>query len=143
MTLGGSFLFAEEEGEISSERLLAGHSVLPLYNHRNPGGSGEGLCTPSFCRCRYTSMHKFNGQSRACTLCPNPNADRSLIQKGMYMRVRLSLFEHTKEQATTAHTHTHTNVCFLHYAPSSSNLLQWGNYEYSSCPVSPGLEFWL
>ena len=40
---GDSFLFVEEEGEISSERLLAGHSVLPSHNHRNPGGIGEGL----------------------------------------------------------------------------------------------------
>lgn len=85
MSLGGSFLFVEEGGEISSERLLSGHSVLPLHNHRNPGGSGEGLCTPNFCRCRYTSRHKLNGQSRVCLLaCPDPNADRSLIQRGKY-----------------------------------------------------------
>lgn len=46
MTLGASFLFAEEEeGDISSVRPLAGQSVLPLHNHRNPEGSGEGLCT--------------------------------------------------------------------------------------------------
>lgn len=46
MTPGGSFLFAEEEeeGDISSARLLTGQSVLPLHNHRNPGGRGEGLC---------------------------------------------------------------------------------------------------
>lgn len=46
MTLGDGFLFAKEEGEgdISSDQLLAEQSVLPLHNHRNPGGSGEGLC---------------------------------------------------------------------------------------------------
>lgn len=43
MSPGVSFLFVEEEGEISSERLLGGHSVLPSHNHRNPGGSGEVL----------------------------------------------------------------------------------------------------
>lgn len=65
-TLGGSFLFASEGGEISSERLLAGHAVLVLHNRRNPGGSGEGLCTPNFCT--HTSWHRLNDKAEGCLL---------------------------------------------------------------------------
>lgn len=59
VSLGGSFLFVGEEGEISSERLLAGHSVLPFHNHRNPGGSAEGLFAHADL-CRHRRMSSMN-----------------------------------------------------------------------------------
>lgn len=132
MSLGGSFLFAEEEeGEISSERLLAGHSVLPLHNHRNPGSSGEALCTPNVCRCRYPSMQK---QKKKDVMDKaehaNPNTDRSLIQQGMCVSGWLR------------NTHTYTPMSVFCITPSQI-LIYCGeeNYEYSSCLDSPGLEF--
>ena len=79
----GSFLFAEE-GEISSERSPAGHSVLPSYNCRNPGGSAEGLLHDKLfadvdTQAGTTLMDKAE---YACLL----GSKRSLIQGGMYTR---------------------------------------------------------
>ncbi len=122
-SLGGSFLFVEKGGEISSERLLSGHSVLPLHNHRNPGGSGEGLSTPNFCRCRYTSRHKLNGQSRVCLLALIlTQTDHSF--RGACIWVHEGILPYLCIHKSKKPLHAHTqNVCFLHYTLSSSNLL--------------------
>lgn len=130
MKLGCSFLFAEDEGEISSKRPLAGHSVLLLHNHRNPGASGDGLCAPNFCRSAQEAC-RLNGHTRACSPCPSPNTDRPLSHEDVH--------ESSKKQQSG----TQTNVCFLDYTPSSSYLLQWESYEDSSCPGASGLEFLL
>ncbi len=122
-SLGGSFLFVEKGGEISSERLLSGHSVLPLHNHRNPGGSGEGLSTPNFCRCRYTSRHKLNGQSRVCLLALIlTQTDHSF--RGACIWVHEGILPYLCIHKSKKPLHAHTqNVCFLHYTLPSSNLL--------------------
>lgn len=112
MSLGGCFLFVEEEGEISSERLLAGHSVLPSHNHRNPGGSGEGLVAlQAFCR--YTSSHKLNRQNRVCLLTLNPTATRSLIQMGMYMSARGINPTCACTRVSNYCIHTHISECLF------------------------------
>ncbi|KAI4807820.1 hypothetical protein KUCAC02_027603 [Chaenocephalus aceratus] len=73
---GGSFLFVEEEGETSSERLLAGHTVLPFaHNHRNPGGSAEGLQTPDILQ-MHKQGKKLMAKAEYARLSPEPNADR-------------------------------------------------------------------
>lgn len=84
VALGRSFLFVE--GEISSERLLAGHSVLPSHNHRNPWGPAEtAFCTPRLFA--DSSSHKHNGRNRACSLCSKSNRWQTTHSEGVHMSV--------------------------------------------------------
>ena len=56
---GGSFLFVEEEGETSSERLLAGHTVLPFAQSQEPRGAAQRASKLQiFCRCTHTNRAK-------------------------------------------------------------------------------------
>lgn len=131
MTLGGSFLFAE--GEISSERLLAGHSVLPSHNHRNPGGSGGGLCTPNFCKCRYTSWHKLNDKAEHAML--NFNA--------MHVYHCMITCTCAYRRASNYCIHSYIEMSVLCITLSPVKIYCAEEIEYSSYPVSPGLDFWL
>lgn len=73
----------------------------------------------TFCTRRYTSSHKVNEQGTVRLL-----TDQSFRQPCVRVHAGLTLHVHTKGQATPAHVHTNClNVCFLHYALSSFNLL--------------------
>lgn len=85
----------------------------------------------------YEQAQTFNGQSRArARFAPNPNADISLVRRGHVCAesaINPNLCN-TKEQAKYCTPAPRSNVCFMHYTLSTSNLLQLG--EIMSIPAA-------
>lgn len=114
-----------------------------FHNHRNPGGSGEGLCT----RKTFADADTHVGTN---LMAEEAHACLTSIQTLLHTAHSGSLAYHCMINQNGAHkseqlVHTlmQRNVCFLHYTPCRSILLHLGYYEYSSYPVPPAPDCWL
>lgn len=130
MSLGDSFLFVEEKGDISSESLLLD---IMFYLHTITGTHRRG----DMAHCTQRNKKPQTWWTEHSELSrPNLTATVSLVHKGISVGVRWinPTCGYRKQKAWRC-----TSVFCITLSGSNLLLVQWGSYEYSRCLASPGL----